>query len=77
MHVKGRHVTQDTNGVTPQYHEIQGIGKPHKFVTEVKRNGVIRIDDENHPEFWLEITLSEEDLDKLYEQDCEHCGGRA
>jgi len=65
MHIKGRHVTQDIAGIAPAHHDIQGIGKQMKLVSEVKPNGVIRVDDENHPEFWLEIQLSDEDLKVL------------
>lgn len=71
MQTKGRHVTQNVGGIAPEYHDIQGINKPMKLVGTVQEDGRIRLDDENHPEFWLEITLSKEDLNVLSQNSAE------
>jgi len=63
--IKGRHVIQNHGTIAPELHELHGIGKPDAFVMEVKSNGVIRIDDENHHEFWLEIQLTDEQIKTL------------
>jgi hypothetical protein len=58
--------------------DIKGRHKPRvpsesvKWVCQVKENGVIRIDDEFCPEFWLEFHLSNEDLKTLNQKTLGH-----
>lgn len=65
MHLKGRHVLQDSKSVAPMFHDAQGVGKQIDLIGEAKPNGVIRLDDNNHPEFWIEIVLSPEEIKTL------------
>ena len=53
--VKGKHITQ-----MPRQADFV---KPPKFVsslTNYESYSIIRIDDENHPEFWLEVIIAKD-----------------
>ena len=62
MRVIGRHVTQDLH---PGPLQIKSYNKLPKFYSSINASGGIRIDDEEHLEFWLEIHLTQEEIDKL------------
>ena len=46
-----------------------GPSRLSKWYGVVYHNGSIRVDDENHPDFWLEITLTAEEIAQLRPRD--------
>ncbi len=54
--IKGRHASSYSRSVFPEF--IGEIGIDDKFVS-------VRIDDINNPEFWLEVNIPVETIQKL------------